>query len=543
MAPLPQPGRAVWLALALFATLSALPAWSQSPAQNSMADDYSTGGIMYAPAISGDAWPDEELPSAAPDERVEQLEARVGELEASLASLHSDAAKSPTNDKAMVAFWGSEGFTAQSASGDFSFHAGGRIQVDAVALNDDGELVLSGAGDADAVSLRRARLRLEGVVYRTMQWCAEFDVANSNDVDPENPPGVVDPFGGDVINVIAPTDVWWTFTELPWVNNFRVGIQKEPLGLERLTSSRFLDFMERSYLQDAFYGPRNNGFAPGIAVFDWNESETVTWSLGGYKVTQNAFQYEVGDNEYALTGRLTCVPWAEHEDRKLIHLGVGASYRGLDPDLAVADGNLRIRSRAALRNGPGAFNPNLADTSFSGVLFADNQTLVGPEAAIVLGPWLLQSEFGGGFVNGTTFTPNGGLPTPVDQTFFHGGYAEALYFLTGEHRQYDRHGAKFDRVVPRQNFDVTRDRGFCGLGAWQIGARYSYLDLNDGLVAGGYIRDLTVGLNWFVNPHAKMQFNYILEHVQNTQVDDAGVITAVNDGNMHGFGVRFAFDF
>jgi phosphate-selective porin OprO/OprP len=319
---------------------------------------------------------------------------------------------------------------------------------------------------------------------------------------------------------------------------------KEPIGLEHVASSRFLDFMERSFLQDAFYGPFNNGFTPGIAIYDYNEAESVTWALGGYKNTQNVFAYDVGDNEYALTGRLTGVPWSECEDRYLVHMGVGASYRGLDQDVAPATGNMRIRSRASLRNGPGPLNPNLADTNFAGRLFCDNETLIAPEIAVVAGPWFFASEYVSGFMNSTVFTPVAGAPVNLGQVYFQGSYVEALYFLTGEHRAYDRHEARFGRVVPYQNASLLPNRcGLSGWGAWQVGARYGFLDLNDAGIDGGYIQDFTLGLNWFLNPHAKLQFNYILQHVDNTLRDAAGNITAENDGELHGFGVRLAHDF
>ena len=48
----------------------------------------------------------------------------------------------------------------------------------------------------------------------------------------------------------------------------------------------------------------------------------------------------------------------------------------------------------------------------------------------------------------------------------------------------------------------------CGRGAWQVGARYSYVDLNDKRVHGGQENEFTAGLNWFLNPNLKFQFNY-----------------------------------
>jgi phosphate-selective porin OprO/OprP len=475
---------------------------------------------------------------------VDELEARVSELELMLSSANSAACPAPADDKAMPGSWGANGYTAESAGGDFRVHIGGRVQLDAVALNTD-NLVLGGVGDDDAVNFRRARLRIDGVMYKTMEWATEFDFVNAFDVDPANGSVPVSGLGGDVALTNAMTDLWVALHEVPWVGNVRIGNQKEPIGLEHLNSSRFLDFMERSFLQDAFYGPFNNGFSPGVAIYDWNESETVTWALGGYRNTQNIFAYDTGDNEYALTGRLTCVPWAACEDRRLVHLGLGTSYRGFDQDASPATGNARIRSRASLRNGPpSGLNPNLADTNFAGRLFVENQVLVAPEAAIVLGPWLLQAEYVSGFFNSTTFTPVAGAPTSAGQVYFQGSYVQALYFLTGEHRAYDRHEARFGRVAPHENFGFQSGRGLRGLGAWQVGARYGFLDLRDAGIDGGYVQDLTVGINWFLNPFAKLQFNYVLQAVDNTLRDPAtGAVTTANDGELHGFGVRFAHDF
>jgi hypothetical protein len=57
----------------------------------------------------------------------------------------------------------------------------------------------------------------------------------------------------------------------------------------------------------------------------------------------------------------------------------------------------------------------------------------------------------------------------------HGGYAEALYFLTGEYQSYDKAAGAFGRVVPNQNLRIKRGCG-CGCegsGAWQVGVRFT----------------------------------------------------------------------
>jgi phosphate-selective porin OprO/OprP len=68
--------------------------------------------------------------------------------------------------------------------------------------------------------------------------------------------------------------------------------------------------------------------------------------------------------------------------------------------------------------------------------------------------------------------------------------------LTGETRPY-KSGA-FGNVKPKNDY-----------GAVELGLRYSTLDLNDGIVAGGKQHDWTLGVNWYLGQHFKLQANYI----------------------------------
>ena len=91
---------------------------------------------------------------------------------------------------------------------------------------------------------------------------------------------------------------------------------------------------------------------------------------------------------------------------------------------------------------------------------------------------------------------------------FWGGYVFATLFLTGEHRVYDRKRGEFDRVVPLHDFQPWKDGCLWG-GAVELTTRLSYIDLTDQNIRGGRLTDLTAGWNWYLNPYAKMSFNYI----------------------------------
>jgi phosphate-selective porin OprO/OprP len=83
-------------------------------------------------------------------------------------------------------------------------------------------------------------------------------------------------------------------------------------------------------------------------------------------------------------------------------------------------------------------------------------------------------------------------------------YVQSGYFLTGEVRPYNKVAGVFGRVRPLHNFGEDG-----GLGALEVAARYSYMDLNGLNFEGGRLNDLTVGLNWYLNQFTKLQLNYI----------------------------------
>ena len=81
--------------------------------------------------------------------------------------------------------------------------------------------------------------------------------------------------------------------------------------------------------------------------------------------------------------------------------------------------------------------------------------------------------------------------------------------FTGEHRIYGRNAGAFGRVVPLN--PVNGEDG--NLGALQVAARVSYLDLNDGDIRGGQQLNTTFALNWYLTRNLRLGFNYIYGHV------------------------------
>jgi phosphate-selective porin OprO/OprP len=507
-------------------------------------------------------WPRSELPS--PDPAAPPL---IPESMVAPEYVVAPPAAEPDRSTPLAASW-SDTLAFRSTGGDFAVKVGGRVQLDASAftLGDGPAQAPGNAGldpeAGDAVNFRRARFRMEGRMYEYQDWAAEFDFVNQLNINNE-----VFPTDRDSGPGVAVTDLWLQMRELPVLGTLRAGNQKDPFGYEHLTSSRWLNFMERSFNFDAFEGPFNNGFLPGIQTLNNAYDGRVAWYVGQFKNTVNPFGFSSTSGGSMTVGRLVVLPVFENDGEQLVHLGVSGRTMepqrrqlGYDPLTGEPLGPIvpavRFRSRGDIRNGPpGPVNSIYADT---GILIGSWQNMLGLEFVGNNGPWSWQGEYFGSWLYNAR-TPSleqdgfenrpgiaGRQPAPgteVGTVYYQGGYFEVLYFLTGEHRTYSRIESRFDRPVPRDNFYLVRDprgsrRPRFSSGAWQLGVRYNYLCLDDGVINGGTLNAFTLGLNWFLSPNSRVYFNYDF-----TYRDFVNMKNEVGSGSINGFGTRLAFDF
>lgn len=366
----------------------------------------------------------------------------------------------------------------------------------------------------DGVEFRRARLAASGALTEVNNYFFQMDFAF---------------FGKPTF-----TDVWVEQTDLPILGNVRVGQWKQPFSLEVVSSFRYTTFAERSLLFQPFTPFRHLG----AGIYDRNESLTATWAGSVFAAGQDQYGGSISTAGGVGTAeRFTWLPRYDEESdgRYYLHLGVG-HYFSAPSDHAVNFRTIPELYIGAYNQAASAPNQQPVPTNITGMpFFVATGTLpvyyynvLGNELLWVRGPWSLQSEGMVNFVNQTGPNPN---------LTFWGAYAQIGYFLTGEHRPYDRKAGAIDRIKPFENFFRVRgDRGFtcCGAGAWEVAARISHLTLNDGPVRGGTITDLTAGLSWYLNPYTKWQFNYIRAY----STDPAGV-----GGNTDLFDLRLQMDF
>lgn len=380
-----------------------------------------------------------------------------------------------------------------------NFTVNGVFQADAGWFQQDANSLATLGDLQDGADFRRARLSAKGGIAPNMNYFMQMDFGF---------------FGRPTF-----TDVWVEVTQLPYLGNVRVGQWKQPFSLEVVSSFRYTTFMERSLLFQPFTPFRHIG----AGFYDHNEALNATWAASVFRTGQDQFGGDIGDNGgWSLAARGTYLPYYDEPSGGRYYLHLGAGYFLADPDNdvsryatipeffvgEVAPGAVGTSQVAV----PGAANGTrfFVDT---GNIPTNVSNRFGSELLYVWGPLSVQSEV---------------MVAQVDRlgagsVYFPGAYAQVGYFLTGEHRPYDRNLGCIDRVKPFEDFfRVWTNSGICtGLGAWEVAMRGSWIDLNDDDVRGGQLTDVTFGVNWYMNAYAKMQFNYIHAFLDNPTFGDS----------------------
>jgi phosphate-selective porin OprO/OprP len=199
------------------------------------------------------------------------------------------------------------------------------------------------------------------------------------------------------------TDVWVDFKQAGPLGTIRVGQWKQPFSLETVSSFRYTTFMERASVFQAFVPFRR------IGVGFYNNAE------------------DFGDRylHLGLGYYLNAPPYDRTRARSIPEIFVGEFFPS-DPS------GTSGQPVGTVANG----TPFFADT---GLL--DKVNLIntyGTESLWVRGPFSWQSEVMAHHIDTDS----------IGNALLWGGYSQIGYFLTGEHRPYDRIAGAIDRVKP-----------------------------------------------------------------------------------------------
>ena len=246
-------------------------------------------------------------------------------------------------------------------------------------------------------------------------------------------------------------------------HSLQAGQFKQPNSLEELSSTRNNDFISKAGVTNTFVVGRRLGVGYSVR-------------RGPVSLTASVFGDELTSGQAEGAGWAARGTWAPiHADGRTLHLGVNHARH----DVAAQTLRLRARPQADLTDA------RLVDT---GRLPATHQLgITGLEAMWIDGPLKLQGEY----------VRAHGQRHGLSDIRGNGSYASVMYTLGG-------HAWKYDNGVP----SMPKADEVAG-GIWQLGARIDQLDLDDGAVRGGAMQTLTLGVNWYVTPYAKLALNWV----------------------------------
>lgn len=404
----------------------------------------------------------------------------------------------------------------------------GVFQADAVWFSQDDASVADYGEIPSGVDIRRFRLAGKGKITEHTNYMMQVDFGFS---------------GRPTIQ-----DLFFEHTDVPILGNVRIGQWKQPFSLEVVSSFRYTTFMERSVLFIPFTPFRH----VGVGFYDVSEEQDMTWAASFFAAGQDQFGGSTSlSGGYASAERVTWLPHWDCNGREYLHLGMGHYFS------APNNHSVNFRTQPESFVGVNGSQPGTSGSGVSGALngtppfvstgnlHVDCFNVIGAEFLWVNNQFSLQSETMVNFVNTRDQVGNASFEQSNDGVaILPGTYIQAGYFLTDDYRPYDRKSGAIDRVIPKRSFSFCKDCTPGGWGAWEVAARFSYLDLNDSQgtnVRGGTIADYTVGLNWYTTPYTKVVFNYIHSVSQPGTV--TGPILATEKASTDILMTRFQVDF
>jgi phosphate-selective porin OprO and OprP len=359
-----------------------------------------------------------------------------------------------------------------SPDGDFRIELGGRIQLDYDAVDDDAR-ALNGAELADRFLVRRARLDVSGRAFRWIDFKVEADFTEG----------------------VSLKDAYLDFRFLPEVR-LRGGQFKVPFSHEELTSSRFIDFVERSII---------NELAPMRDVGVMLHGELFGGVLGYNLGVFNGSGEDTADNNDGkdVAGRLVLAPFAQLDNRWLKGLYLAGNGTWGDQD-----GGSSAQGRTTARTGT-------RFTYFAAQPTSGNRTRFGGDFVWLLGPASLKFEYAQQRNERDNLGPGA---TDLDDVVARGWYASVTWIVTGEDKPLN------GPVEPRSPFSPFVSK--IGPGAWELAVRYARLkfesdspldffdgNINNGITGGGTTAEngvdaLTAGVNWYLNARVRAMVNW-----------------------------------
>jgi len=389
------------------------------------------------------------------------------------------------------------GFFLETQDKKFKLKIGGRVYGDFRAYN-------SGHPSNSEFFISRARIYLAGTLYNHFDFKVQPDFGKGDSKLKDG-----------YINVN-----YFPYAQL------KIGQFKAPFSLERMTSSKYIDFIERALPVDNLTPDRD----VGIMLHGAYSPIGLSYGVGLFNGTR-ANEKDV-DEHKDLVARIAMSPFVKQGPTFLkgLHLGFSTTHGKQDMEYP-SDRDFFWNKGELVTAG---------DTEFfqfnDGVVHDGKRRRFGTELAWVIGPLSLKGEW--------MRVDLDSIKNPLGESHdlsMNGAYVSLSYFLTGEKQKFNTSQAIFKRTSPKKIFDPSHG----GWGAWQICARYELLDLDNGFFKHEYadntkytdnVEGFTLGLNWYLNDMVRVMFNY-----NNIDFDD--YVRDADDDREDVFLARFQLEF
>lgn len=345
----------------------------------------------------------------------------------------------------------------KSADGQHKLEFHGLVQTDFRAF-EEGSRNLNGTDLANNFRVRRARIRLDGALYKYLDYRVEGDFGQ----------------GTTIL-----TDA---YVELRFWPEFKIrgGQFKVPFSSEELTPDNYTDFIERSIMNNLVPSRDAGVMFHGVLL-----SGLVEYAAGVFNGAGQNTEETNDSKDYA--GRLLVRPFKLLDIPLLQRFHIAGHFTQGDED---SGQSLRGRTDST------------TFTFFSRVPTRGDRLRYGAETYYAYGPLGLYGEFI------QSEEERKGLGTggkDLADVTGRGWFVAATYLVTGEEKVFGK-APKVKRPLNVTTWD---------LGALELVARYAQLQFRSDsplpapLPAGNKLDALTVGANWYLSPNVRVMVNWV----------------------------------
>jgi phosphate-selective porin OprO and OprP len=495
--------------------------------------------LLAAPAMAADDAAIQRLES-----QMRALQAQIDQLKAQqaapapaapVAAAPAPAAVLGANKPAIAYETPSHQFGLTSADGANSIELTGRVHFDTGFY--PGYTAAEGVGPYGAgkkpqsgVNARRVRLGVVGKFLDDFNYALIYDFGGSTDATPTTT-GIENAY-------ITYNGFNKASTPVPVAIDF--GYMDIPFTLDEAVSSNDIMFMERSSSQVAAttFGGSDARSALGFRSYKPN------YFAGAWLTGPQAGDPHSGAQRSRLAFLVRASVNPIQTDAYSLHIGGGYAYS--EPP----KGNATVPT-VTLSDRP-EFRIDPTVTLSTGGIPEKNGSVAAAELAGTFGNFFLQGEYYHYTISQKERAPNpfGGTNLASPDLDFDGGYVQASYSIGGR-RKYAPATGGYTGVVPDHPFSLSKG----GMGAFELAARFSALDLNDHLpaqgapfastggVQGGDQKAYTLGVNWYASTNVRVMFNWVHADINARTLTTSATRNEQGGSRIDSVGARAQFAF